>query len=148
MTLFQSFKRYLEKEGIPIEKGSNSESLLLFKKDLFYYAFTYNDSDPHYFRLLLPNIWKCEGQDLEFIYKKALEVSAEYKIGKFGIVDNCLWASFEQLILDTNANNVEIFACGIIMLEMMCKEIKKIIKTHQEMDKNDVNDEHGQLVVE
>lgn len=126
MTLYQSFHKFLDKNSIQIESGSN-EHMLLFYKDKLYYAYVYDQENPYYFRLILPYIADYNGQYDAELNKYALELAAEYKVGKLIVVDGKMWAAFEQLILDTDANNDVIYKMGIRILGIYYKQISEFI---------------------
>lgn len=146
MTLYQSFTRYLEKEKISLDKNQNTGSLILFKKEGLYFVFQSDEDFPRYFRLMLPKILNCDELNRANLYQRTLEISAEFKVGKLGVVDNYLWASFEQIILDTNADNSKIFEFGITILENMHKELKHMVESQQCENTNNDNNEQSSPV--
>lgn len=132
MTLYQSFRKYLKKNTIPEEQGSVEGSSILFKQNNLYYVFLYDNDTPNYFRLLLPKIAGYDHMDEAALNKMALEASAEYKVAKLVVIDNQIWASFEQIILDPDAENSEIYNMGIRILNACYIRISSFVKTHKQ----------------
>lgn len=134
MTLYQSFRKYLKKNNIPEEQGSVEGSSILFKQNNLYYVFLYDKDNPNYFRLLLPKIAGYEHVNEAELNKLALEASAEYKVAKLVVIDNQIWASFEQIILDSDAENSEIYNMGIRVLNACYLRISDYSNTHRQDD--------------
>lgn len=128
MTLYQSFRNYLEKKGVSIDQNSEQGNMLLFKYESLSYVFYFDFHYPHYFRLMLPYISSYQNIDENALNKNALELSGEYKVAKLFIVENRLWASFEQLILDPDVDNTEIFETGMRILYYIYQSISKFVE--------------------
>lgn len=129
MTLYQSFRRYLQNKEIVVEPGSEQGSLFIFRIDNLSYVFYYDNNYPHYFRLMLPYIANYDNVDANELNKRALRLSGEYKVGKLFVVDNQIWASFEQIILNPDADNSEIFETGIRILSFLFHSISEFVKS-------------------
>ena len=130
MTLYQSFRKYLKKKNIEVEQGSIEGVQIIFRHDNLYYAYIYDAGTPYYYRLLLPRISELYQNNEAELYRIALEASAEFKVGKLVIIENMIWASFEQIILDTDADNTEIFDTGIRVLSGLYQRISSYINSH------------------
>lgn len=127
MTLYQSFVNYLQKKNIPKESGS-SEGTILFKYNNLNYVFVYDVEEPYYFRLLLPRISDCnDGNDIG-LYRYALELSNKYKVGKMVIINNSIWVSFEQIVMNPNADNDFIYDMAIRVLSSFRKSFSQYHK--------------------
>lgn len=133
MTLYQSFRRYLKKNTISEEQGSVEGSSILFKRNNLYYVYLYDNDNPYYFRLLLPRITDYDNINEAELNKMALEASAEYKIAKLVVIDNQIWASFEQIILDPDAENSEIYDMGIRILNACYRRVSDYVRDHQQI---------------
>ena len=129
MTIYYSFRKYLKKNNIHEEQGSIEGASLLFKHNNLYYVYLYDNDDPNYFRLLVPKIVDYNNNEAK-LNKYALEVSAEYKVAKLVVIENQIWASFEQIILDPDKDNTVIFDMGIRILNACCKRISNYVSTN------------------
>lgn len=116
MTLYQSFRRYLRNKSISVEDSSIEGTTIVFRHNNLTYVYLYDSENPYYFRLLLPRIADYENLDEARLNKKALELSGEYKIAKIVVMDNQIWVSFEQMILDPEAENTQIYNVGLGVL--------------------------------
>ena len=52
------FKHYLETKGI--KPTTEVEGQITFLSNSLYYLFVYDSTDPNYFRIILPNVFKVE----------------------------------------------------------------------------------------
>ena len=132
MTLYQSFRRYLKMNTIRVEQGSVEGSSIIFKQNNLYYVYLYDNENPYYFRLLLPRIADYKLISEAELNRMALEASAEYKVAKLVVIDHQIWASFEQIILDPDSENSEIFNMGIRILNACYVHVSNYIRTHRE----------------
>lgn len=83
-----------------------------------YLAEYYRDSDPMYFRIMLPIVEKIDGSlDLD-LAKRMAEVSSAFKVGKALYVGKNVWLSAEVFICDEKDVNL-IFARLIAVLDDM-----------------------------
>lgn len=134
MTLYQSFRNFLRRNNISEEPSSIENSSIIFKYKNLNYVFLYDNDSPNYFRLILPRIASCERINAAELYIEALKASAEYKIAKLVLIDNQIWASFEQIILDSDADNSEIYNMGIKILSICYQRIHDFVESHQQAD--------------
>ena len=130
MTLLQSFRRYLKIRNIDELQSSSDSSSIIFRHNNLYYVYIYDSDNPYYFRLLLPRIADYSNIDEAKLNKMALEASAEYKIAKFVVIENQIWASFEQIILDADSENSEIYDMGIRILAACYQRVKDYLSTY------------------
>ena len=133
MTLLQSFRRYLKKNNIDELQGSSDSSSIIFRQNNLFYVYLYDGDNPYYFRLLLPRIADYSNINEAELNKMALEASAEYKIAKFVVIENQIWASFEQIILDADSDNSEIYDMGIRILAACYQRVRDYLSTHSQI---------------
>lgn len=132
MTLLQSFKRYLKINNIDELQESPDSSSIIFRHKNLYYVYLYDSDNPYYFRLLLPRIADYSNINEGDLNKMALEISAEYKIAKLVVIENQIWASFEQIILDADSENSEIYDMGIRILAACYLRIRDYLSSHSQ----------------
>lgn len=132
MTLYQSFRKYLRRNNITEEQGSQEGTSIFFKNNNLFFVFLYDSESPNYFRMLLPYIANFEHIDAAELCKHALEISAEYKVAKLVVIENQIWASFEQIILEPDADNSEIYNMGIGILQACCHRISSFVNSHRQ----------------
>ncbi len=130
MTLLQSFRRYLKKHNIAELQESPNSSSIIFRQNNLFYVYLFDSDNPYYFRLLLPRIADYSNINEAELNKMALEASAEYKIAKFVVIENQIWASFEQIILDADSDNSEIYDMGIRILAACYQRVRNYLSAH------------------
>jgi hypothetical protein len=89
----------------------------------------YDTDDPYYFRLVLPRIADYNEIQEADINKFALEKSGEYKICKLVVIDNNIWASFEQIILNPDAENDYIYDAALRILSSIQRTLRDYINS-------------------
>lgn len=132
MTLLQSFRRYLKKHNIAELQESLDSSSIIFRQNNLFYVYLYDSDNPYYFRLLLPRIADYRNINEAELNKMALKASAEYKIAKFVVIENQIWASFEQIILDADSDNSEIYDMGIRILAACYQRVRDYLSSHSQ----------------
>lgn len=132
MTLLQSFRRYLKKHNIAELQESSDNSSIIFRQNNLFYVYLFDSDNPYYFRLLLPRIADYSNINEAELNKMALEASAEYKIAKFVLIENQIWASFEQIILDAESDNSEIYDMGIRILAACYQRVRNYLSAHSQ----------------
>ena len=116
--MLQSFKRFLINKGI---EPTGEDEYISFVHNNLYFLFVHEKSDPYYFRLILPNIYKIESNKdryEDFINK----LNKSVKVAKTSITDdNMIWSAVEQFVY--SMENVEqLFERSVALLEIMMKE--------------------------
>ncbi len=116
--MLQSFKQFLANKGISI---TEEEQRITFVQNDLYFLFVHEKSDPFYFRLILPNIYKIENNKDK--YEKFInDLNKRVKVAKTSISDdNMIWSAVEQFVY--SMENVEqLFERSVALLEIMMKE--------------------------
>lgn len=110
------FKQYLGTKGIiPI---TEAEGQITFLLDGLYYLFIYEKTDPNYFRIILPNIFKIEGEKSKYA-SLVNDLNQRYKVAKTYITDNdMIWIAADQFIYSRE---------GIDLMFERCITLLKIV---------------------
>ena len=105
--MLSQFKQYLE-----------TEEQITFLLDGLYYLFVYEKSDPNYFRLIIPNIFKIEGE--QFKYESLVnDLNLRFKVAKTYITtDGMVWIAVDQFIYSRE---------GIDLMFERCLRLLKIV---------------------
>ncbi len=116
------FKQYLQtKNIIPTE---DNETITFVYKDL-YYLFVSEKTDPNYFRLIIPNIYKA-GNDADITKFENLvnRINLKFKVAKSFVRDNgMVWTSVEQFVYSTD--NIErLFERSLILLDLIVGQFR------------------------
>lgn len=95
--MLTQFKQYLANKGIT-PSTTDLEEQIMFLYDNLYYLFIFDKSDPNYFRLILPNIFKIEGN--KSTYENLVnDLNQKIKVAKTFITDEgMIWTSAEQFV--------------------------------------------------
>lgn len=96
--MFSEFKQYLSTKGIT-PKNEEEEQLTFVMDDGLHYLFVCEKSDPNYFRIILPNIFKVESGKEQSYSNWVNMLNKRYKVAKATITDdNFIWISAEQFV--------------------------------------------------
>lgn len=91
-----SFKQYLGTKGIT--PTNEIEGQITFLSDGLFYIFAYDNSDPYYFRIILPNVFQIVDNKSEYD-SLVNELNQRFKVAKTYIVsNNTIWIAAEQFI--------------------------------------------------
>lgn len=114
--MLSQFKQYLGTKGIiPI---TEAEGQITFLLDGLYYLFIYEKTDPNYFRIILPNIFKIEGEKSKYA-SLVNDLNQRYKVAKTYITDNdMIWIAADQFIYSRE---------GIDLMFERCITLLKIV---------------------
>ena len=93
--MIDAFRRYLSLNGIQYEELN---SLINFEYNELKYMFVYDESDTHYFRIILPNIAEVRNDNEISIYKKINHCNNQIKAAKGTINNESVWISIEQFV--------------------------------------------------
>lgn len=117
--MLTQFKQYLKtKDIIPT---TEIEEQITFQLNGLYYLFVYERSDPNYFRLILPNIFKIEG-DKDRYSQLVNELNLRFKVAKTYInQDGMIWIAADQFIYSRE---------GIDLMFERCLSLLKIVIDH------------------
>ena len=93
--MVDAFRRYLSLNGIQYEELN---SIINFEYNELKYMFVYDESDTHYFRIILPNIAEVKNDNEISIYKKINHYNSQIKAAKSTINNESVWISIEQFV--------------------------------------------------
>ena len=113
MDLLQSFKNYLDLRQVPYQVN---EDVVSFTIDGWHFLLLYDRDTPNYFRLALPKLVAIDANFCIEQYKKALQISADYKVAKAAIITDYLWFVFENFLPDYDSASSKIFEKAIRIL--------------------------------
>lgn len=117
------FKQYLQTKNIT--PTDDNETITFVYKDL-YYLFVSDKSDPNYFRLIIPNIYKAEDEDAIAKFKNLVNsINLKFKVAKSFITDNgMVWTSVEQFVYSTD--NIErLFERSLVLLDLIVGQFRE-----------------------
>lgn len=120
-SMMTSFIKYLTSIGItPIRQDNSSIS---FEHESLKYLFVYEDKDPYYFRLILPNIINVTNDNEQKIKDIINSMNIKFKVVKNVIVDTSVWVSIEQFVY-SKENIEELFKRSISLLETLIENFR------------------------
>ena len=93
--MIDAFRRYLSLNGIQYEELN---SIINFEYNELKYMFVYDESDTHYFRIILPNIAEVKSDNEKDIYKNINRCNSQIKAAKSTINNESVWISIEQFV--------------------------------------------------
>ena len=122
------FKQYLETKGI--KPTTEIEGQITFQFDGLYYLFVYEKSDPNYFRLILPNVFKVE--DNRDKYDVLVnEINQRFKVAKTYITsEDMIWIAVDQFIYSRE---------GIDLMFEQCIALLKIVIDYFRVEQNNIS---------
>lgn len=120
------FKQYLAKKGIT-PSVTDIEEQIMFSHDNLHYLFVFDKSDPNYFRLILPNIFKIE--DNKPTYEKLVNnLNQRIKVAKAFITeDGMIWTSAEQFVYSNEGTDFLFERC-VVLLKLVTEQLRDSIK--------------------
>lgn len=107
--MLSQFKQYLRTKDIT--PTTEIEEQITFQLDGLYYLFVYEKSDPNYFRLILPNIFKIE--DNKDRYSQLVnDLNLRFKVAKTYInQDGMIWITADQFIYSNDSIDLMFERC-------------------------------------
>lgn len=124
----EKFKEYLQDKR-QIDNVKEDDNMLRFTVNNLNYIYLEDVEDPFYFRLLLPNIGSSSNDKM---LEMANTLSLYFKVGKAVVVNNSIWLSAEQYIVEYTDIDM-LFEKYLMILEKM------IEKYRQDSEKGDEN---------
>lgn len=125
------FIQYLSSKNLAFQ--NNVEEQITFQFADLNYLFVYDNSDPNYFRMLLPNIFKIEDErdGIKCRYGSIInEFNSTYKVVKaFVFTENQVWLSVEQFVYSEER------------IELLFERCVMLLKATIELFYNKVNEE-------
>lgn len=94
--MITQFKQYLSTKGIT--PTTDEEEQITFLFDGLYYLFVYENSDPNYFRIILPNVFKVESNKEKYV-ELVNDINQRFKVAKTYIAtEGMIWIAVDQFI--------------------------------------------------
>lgn len=122
------FKQYLETKGI--KPTTEVEGQITFLSNGLYYLFIYDSTDPNYFRIILPNVFKVE-DNLDKYNVLVNELNQKFKVAKTYITsDGMIWIAAEQFIYSRE---------GIDLMYERCIALLKIVIDYFRVEQNNIS---------
>ena len=91
------FKQYLSNKNIDFT--IESQCVISFKYKQHHYVMMYDDEDPNYFCICLPDV-EASDTITDVIRTKMNQISREYKVAKLIEVDNHVWITAETFVFN------------------------------------------------
>lgn len=120
--MLNSFQNFLFSINVKFEIGNNS--VISFENNGLKYMFVFDESDPFYFRLILPKFFEVTDDNKESIYETIIRMNAEIKVAKATINSNYVWVSVEQFVYSRDKIE-ELFKRSIKVLEAFISKFRK-----------------------
>lgn len=122
------FKQYLETKGI--KPTAEVEGQITFLSNGLYYLFVYDSTDPNYFRIILPNVFKVEdNRDKYDILVN--ELNQRFKVAKTYITsEGMIWIAADQFIYSRE---------GIDLMFERCIALLKIVIDYFRVEQNNIS---------
>ena len=99
----------------------------MFLLDNLYYLFIFDKSDPNYFRLILPNIFKIEGEKAPY-ENLVNNLNQKFKVAKTVITeDGMIWTSAEQFVYSNEGSDFLFERC-VVLLKLVTEQLRDSIK--------------------
>lgn len=125
------FIQYLSSKNLAFQ--NNAEEQITFQFEELNYLFVYDNSDPNYFRMLLPNIFKIEEDNDKCKYGAIInEFNNTYKVVKaFVSTENQIWLSVEQFVYSDEKIESLFERCVMLLkatIELFYKKVNEAIQ--------------------
>lgn len=127
------FIQYLSSKNLAFQ--NNVEEQITFQYEDLNYLFVYDNSDSNYFRMLLPNIFKIEGEsDVDKCKYGSIinDFNTTYKVVKaFVLTENQVWLSVEQFIYSDEHIELLFERCVMSLkatIELFYKKVNEAIR--------------------
>lgn len=126
--MLKLFKNYLDSNNISIK--DEKKITISFEYSNLNYLFVFDESDPFYFRLILPNIMLVQEEQIQEVYHTVNFVNVNYKVAKVAIYDNNVWISIESFVY--SKENIDgLFKRSMELLKTINVDFKEQIKNHK-----------------
>lgn len=113
--MLNAFRNYLSSSGI---EYSHDDNVISFSHKNLRYIFISENTDPYYFRLILPNVFDTQG-NANTIYEYINSINLAFKAVKVYIIENnSVWISVEQFVYSSE-NITNLFERSITLLELV-----------------------------
>ena len=119
--MFNEFYKYLS-SSTDFSIKSKDESSISFMYKGLNYLFVYDQGDPFYIRLMLPNIISVTDFKGD-IHEMINDYNSKYKAIKLTIVNNTIWLSIEQFVY-SKERIADFFTRIIAILETVISSLR------------------------
>lgn len=119
--MLTAFQNYLSSNGISFNR--EDDTAISFEKEGLHFLFIYNDSDPYYFRLILPNVATLTDENRQRMHEIANTLNLRFKVAKVIILDNNVWVSAEQFVYSRERLN-DLFTRAISLLALVIEHFR------------------------
>lgn len=118
------FQGYLNQRSITFRFINDDNTLLTFDINNIHYLFSYRrNADPHYFRIMIPNVDNININDLS-ILNRLQTLTQSYKIGKAEIQEGQLWLCADSFVYSRDNVN-QLFERMLAVLQDMFNEYRR-----------------------
>ena len=107
------FQKFLSTLGATFTVDNDTIS---FEYNGLQFLFTFDISDPYYFRLILPNIGEINEVNENFMKQHVNQMNLNIKVAKATIINDRIWVSIEQFVYSKD-NLPDLFKRSISVLE-------------------------------
>ncbi len=119
------YRKALEEEGYRFTVDEDGD--ISFRCEGKWYVL-FVDSDPMYFRLTIPNLFECKGQqqaDLALVV--ANDLNRSYKVAKLVVVDGWVWCNVEMFLIPLDTFRATFERC-VELLSEACGDFRQRMK--------------------
>lgn len=129
MTLKQSFISFLQSDEISGIGNFRQvdDKLTTFSYNRINFLYVYDSDDSSIFHLIVPKV-EVYSEELK---DKMIDFTMRYKIAKVIKVDDSVWFSFEQLVLNPKEGDYRLFKLAIKILSSLLLEWKGIAQNNE-----------------
>lgn len=128
LQMLVQFKQYLETKGI--KPTTEVEGQITFLSNSLYYLFVYDSTDPNYFRIILPNVFKVEDNKDKYDIL-VNELNQRFKVAKTYITsEGMIWIAADQFIYSRE---------GIDLMFERCIALLKIVIDYFRVEQNNIS---------
>lgn len=119
--MLNAFRNYLSSSGI---EYSFNDDVISFNRNNLQYIFICENSDPYYFRLILPNVFDTNS-NVDEIHRYINNINLTFKAVKLYITENnSVWISIEQFVYSSE-NITNLFERSITLLELVFNHFRE-----------------------
>lgn len=119
--MLNAFRNYLSSSGI---EYSLNDDVISFNRNNLQYIFICENSDPYYFRLILPNVLDTNS-NVDKIHRYINNINLTFKAVKLYITENnSVWISIEQFVYSSE-NITNLFERSITLLELVFNHFRE-----------------------
>lgn len=127
------FKQYLQTKNITPTEDNET---ITFEYNGLYYLFVHENSDPNYFRLIVPNLYKATDEVDLTKYKELVNtINLKFKVAKsFVTTDDTVWISVEQFVYSVD-NISFLFERSLVLLDLIVIQFREELNKIEQLNK-------------